>query len=63
MMKFNTRVKKMIEKQIFVLSEQIRKMKQTTPIKMRKNPELIASATNFNFVSMKMLTKAYQSQH
>lgn len=39
MMKFITSVKKMMEKQMFVLSEQIKKMKQTTPMKRRKNPE------------------------
>lgn len=38
MMKFKTRVKNMTEKQMFVLSEQTRKIKQTTPIKTRKNP-------------------------
>lgn len=40
MMKFITRVKKMMEKQMFVLSEQIRKMKHTTPMKMRKKPKI-----------------------
>lgn len=38
MMKFITRVKNIMEKQIFVLREQIKKIKQTTPIKRRKNP-------------------------
>lgn len=38
MIKFMTRVKNITAKQTFVLSEQTRKMKQTTPINTRKRP-------------------------
>lgn len=63
MMKFMTRVKNMIEKQIFVLSEQTKNIKQTTPIKMRKNP---SNGTGSAISICKNGVQAdmnYQSQH